>query len=89
MAQVTTILYGPARTAIQAGPAWVVTEFIDAWWRSGNAMDDRQFAVSVMLLTIIFGVIQALIENRVGSAIFRKVTPSVPVLDKSKGETSD
>ena len=64
------------RTAVQAGPAWVVTEFTDAWIYD---MNDRQFGALVALLLLIFAFIQPLVENYFGRALMRTPATSVPV----------
>lgn len=67
------------RTGVQAAPAWVLTEFIDAWFYD---MTDRQFGVLVLLLTMLIAWLQALVENHLGKAILRSVPPrKVPVID--------
>lgn len=63
----------PVRTAVQAAPAWVITEFVDAWLFD---MDERQFGVLVLLLTMLFAWIQAAIENAKGVGFLRSVPPT-------------
>lgn len=70
----------PARTAMQATPAWIITEFVDAWFYD---MNDRQFSVTVLALTMVFSSLHALIEDRVGKGILRRVpAPPAPVIDE-------
>jgi len=57
-----------ARTAIQAGPAWVVVENIDAFVYD---LSDRQFGALVALLLIVFSYVQVVIENYAGRALLR------------------
>jgi hypothetical protein len=71
----------PARTAIQATPAWIITEFVDAWFYD---MNDRQFGVLVLLLTTLFAWGQAAIENAKGAGFLRSVPPTkVAVTDST------
>lgn len=63
----------PARTAVQAAPAWMVTEFVDAWLYD---MSDRQFGALVALLTFLFAYGQVIIENKVGKGLLREVPPN-------------
>lgn len=75
----------PLRTAPQGGLAWAITEGIDAFlWD----MDDRQYGVLVVLLTMTVSFIQSTVENGLGKAFLRKVeTPPVetPVIDNEGG----
>ncbi len=64
------------RTVVQAGPAWIIIEFIDAGIYD---MTDRLFAASVLLLTMIFSFIMPLIENKLGRALMRTPATQVPV----------
>jgi hypothetical protein len=65
------------RTGVQATPAWILVEFIDAWFYD---MTDRQFSVAVLALLVAFAHLQALVENRTGKGFLRKVPPrTVPV----------
>lgn len=60
----------PIRTAIQASPAWAITECIDAFLYD---MSDRQFGALMGLLLVLFSWIQVLVENKVGAGLFRDV----------------
>lgn len=78
---VSEVLARPLRTAPQGGGAWAVTEFIDAFIHN---MDDRQYGILVVLLTIFFSYAQTAIENYKGKAFLRQVPPlKVPVVDKT------
>lgn len=80
MSNVTTVPSAVARTArtgIQAAPAWAVVEGIDAFFYDLN---DRQFGIAVILLTMLFSFIQNTIENGIGKGLFRLPTAETPVL---------
>lgn len=78
---VSTTLANPVRTGVQGGLAWGVTEFLDAF--NIVEMDDRQYGVSLLLLTIVFSFVQNLGENYLGVAFLRRVPePKQPVVDK-------
>lgn len=71
----------PVRTAVQATPAWAITEGIDAFlWD----MSDRQYGIAVILFTMLIGFVQNAIENGIGKAFLRdtRVT-DVPAVDTS------
>lgn len=69
----------PLRTAPQGGAAWAFTEGIDAFIYD---MNDRQYGISIVLLTMLFSFIQTAIENGIGKAFLRSVPPySTPVVD--------
>lgn len=69
----------PVRTAVQGGPAWVITEFVDAWFYD---MSDRQYGVLVLLLTMLIGYIQTAVENAKGKGFLRAVpSAKVPIAD--------
>lgn len=51
----------PTRTAVQGGVSYAVVDFVDAF--NIITMDDRQFGVSVILLTIVLSWLQVLVEN--------------------------
>lgn len=77
--QVSWAVAGPTRTLIQAGPSYAFVEFVDAFFYD---MTDRQYAALVVLLTLLLGFGQAVIENGLQKAILRKVPPTeVPVVD--------
>lgn len=76
---VSWAIAGPTRTLIQAAPAAAIVEFIESFFYD---LSDQQYASLVVILTMVFGYIQALIENSTGKAILRKVPPTeVPVVD--------
>lgn len=58
----------PLRTAPQGGLAWAITEGIDAFIVD---MNDRQYGILVVLLTIVVSFIQAVVENGIGKALLR------------------
>lgn len=74
----------PLRTAPQGGAAWALTEGIDAFlWD----MNDRQYGILVVLLTMVFSFIQVAIEDGISKAFLRNVTDTVPVVDDPTGPT--
>lgn len=76
---VSEVVARPIRTAAQATPAWIFTEFVDAWIYD---MSERQFAATVLLLTMAFSYGQAAIENAAGRGWLRAVPPkTVPVVE--------
>jgi len=76
--KVSDVVARPVRTATQAAPAWIITEFIDAWIYD---MDERQFGVLVLLLTMLIGGAQVAIENHFGKAFLRNIPePDAPVV---------
>ena len=79
---INEVVARPARTAAQAAPAWVITEFIDAFiWN----MDDRQYGAAVALLTMILSYGLAAYENYSGKGFLRRVPPKeVPVVDNKE-----
>ncbi len=84
MSQITEKVARPGRTLMQASPAFAVTEGIDAWVYD---MNDRQYGVTIILLTMLFSFIQTAYEDYKGRAVLRNVTPqgvpnvTVPVID--------
>lgn len=60
------------RTAVQATPAWIITEMLDAFLVD---MTERQYGVLVLFLTMVISWAQALIENRLGTGLLRAVPP--------------
>lgn len=76
---VSEVVARPIRTAAQATPSWILTEFVDAWIFD---MSERQFAATVLLLTMLFSYGQAAVENAAGRGFLRKVPPKkVPVVE--------
>lgn len=66
-----------ARTTMQAGPAWVIVEFVDAFFYD---MSDRQFGALVALLFIGLSYVQVVLENYAGRAFFRLPVTKAPVV---------
>lgn len=64
----------PARTAIQGTAAYAVVDFIDAFLRDLN---EHQFAAAVVLLTLVIGWAQVLVENGLGKGLFREPSGDV------------
>lgn len=76
---VSEVVARPIRTAAQATPSWIITEFVDAWIYD---MSERQFAATVLLLTMVAAYAQAAIENAAGRGWLRAVPPrTVPVVE--------
>ena len=74
----------PVRTAVQMTPSAVITEFVDAFFYD---MGDRQYVALFALLTLLFGFIQNVVENRSGKGFLRKVPPVVvPVVDDNNND---
>lgn len=72
----------PVRTAAQATPAWILTEMVDAFFYD---LADRQFAVLVLFLTLVFGWMQNAWENYRGQGLFlRKVPPRTVPVDQQR-----
>jgi hypothetical protein len=69
----------PARTAVQATPAFLITSFIDSTiWD----MNDETFGLVVLILTTVFSFVQTAIENSRGKGLMRNVPPKeAPVID--------
>lgn len=82
--RVSEALARPIRTGMQATPAWVITEGIDALvWD----MTDRQFGAVMGILTLVIGWVQVTVENAKGKAILRAVPPKqAPVIDPAGPE---
>ncbi len=84
MNQITEKAARPARTLMQASPAFATTEGIDAWLYD---MNDRQYGVTIILLTMLFSFFQTAYEDYKGRAVLRNVTPNgvpnvtVPIVD--------
>ncbi len=68
---VSTTVANPIRTGVQGGVAWGVTEFLDAFEIVN--MDERQYGVTLVLLTIVFSWLQNLVENYFGVGFLRKM----------------
>ena len=79
---VSTTVANPIRTGVQGGVAWGVTEFLDAY--GIVAMDERQYGVTLVLLTILFSFLQNLTENYFGKGFLRRVPePEQPIVDNN------
>jgi hypothetical protein len=77
---VSTSVANPIRTGVQGGLAWGVTEFLDAY--EIIAMDERQYGVTLVLLTIAFSALQNVAENFLGKGFLRNVPePEQKVID--------
>jgi hypothetical protein len=77
---VSTSVANPIRTGVQGGLAWGVTEFLDAF--EIIAMDERQYGVTLVLLTIAFSALQNVGENFLGKGFLRNVPePEQKVID--------
>lgn len=63
----------PVRTAVQSGPGWVLIELLEAY----NVYDftDRQYAVTLLVLTAVTSAIQNYVENRRGKGLFLRTVP--------------
>lgn len=59
----------PVRTGIQGGAAYAVVEGINAFHIMN--MDERQYAISVVLLTAVFAWLQVIVENFLGKGLLR------------------
>jgi hypothetical protein len=69
----------PVRGLVQMVPAGVVTEFVDAFIHD---LSEQQYAALFGLLTLVFGLVQVLIENYAGKGFLRRIPPTeVPVVD--------
>ena len=66
----------PIRTAVQIAPSAAITEFVDAFFWD---MTDRQYAALIVILTLAFGTIQAVVENSTGKAWWLRQIPPVEV----------
>lgn len=66
-----------ARTAMQATPAFIVTEFIDSFFLD---LSEKQYGALVGLLTLVFAFLQTATENKFGYALFRKFSHTPPAV---------
>lgn len=71
---VSTAIAAPIRTVVQGTPAWAITEFLDSF--GIVHMDERQFGVTVLLLTAVIAALQNLVENAQGRGFLRRVPPT-------------
>lgn len=74
--QVPISVANATRTGIQAVPAVVVVEFVDAWIYD---MSNTQAATLTALLMLLFAFIQPLVENYLGRGLMRTPAKEVPV----------
>lgn len=65
----------PARTAGQGGLAYAIVEVIDSF---GADFTTRQYGAILLLLTIVVGYLQIMVEDGLGKGLLRKV-PGPPV----------
>lgn len=64
----------PARTLIQSGPGWAVIELIESY--ELYDFTDRQYGITLLLLTALASFVQNRLENRRGKGFFlRNVGP--------------
>jgi len=84
--KVSEALARPARTAMQGSAGWVETEFIDAFI---HHLNEQQYGILVVVLTVISGWIQVAVENYLGKAVLRRMpAQSVPVADEAPKDLS-
>lgn len=77
--QVSESIARSGRTAIQATPAFLITELIDSF----HDLSDYQFGIVVLLLTAGISFVQTEVENYLGKAVLRSVPPTKsPVVDE-------
>lgn len=67
----------PARTAIQSGPGWAIVEIIEAF--EIYDFTDRQYGITLLVLTVITGYIQNALENSRGKAFWLRTVPPLEV----------
>ena len=80
---VTDKVARPVRTGAQGSVGWVLTEFIDAFFWD---MNDRQYGIAVILLTVVISWIQVLVENKSGKSFLRRIPEcTTPVVDNDGG----
>lgn len=75
----------PARTGVQATPAFLLVWLVDEnIWN----MNDETFTVMTILVTMLFSFIQTAIENLKGKAFLRNIPPaSAPITDTDETQT--
>lgn len=69
----------PTRTGVQGGAAYAVLEFLVAF--NLIALDGRQWAISMVVLTAVVSWLQNLAENRFGHGFLRAVPPTDEPVD--------
>lgn len=75
--RISSAVARPTRTALQATPALVLTEFVDAFVYDLN---EPQYGALVGLLTVVLGWLQTFTENKLGRGLLRDIPdPSDPV----------
>jgi hypothetical protein len=84
-ARVNAAVAAGARTSIQSGAGWAVTEALNAFHIVD--MDPRQYGISVLILTAVFSFLQNNVENGIGKAFLKKLPEggrkaTVPTRDK-------
>lgn len=67
----------PARTAIQSTPAFAVIEILEAF--EVYNFTDRQYGITLMVLTAIVSFVQNAAENSRGKAFFLRTVPPLEV----------
>lgn len=79
MSKISQSIARPARTAGQGGLAYAIVEVIDAF---GAGFTGRQYGALLLLLTIVVGALQVVVENRLGRALLRYIPPTdAPLVD--------
>lgn len=74
-ATVSEAVARPVRTAIQSGPGWAIIEIIEAY--EFYDFTDRQYGITLLILTVVAGYIQNALENRRGKGFFLRTVPPV------------
>lgn len=69
--KVSQVVARPIRTAVQGTPAYVIVYFLNVWHIP--SMNPEQFGGSVLFLTLLFSLLQPLIENKIGKGFLRTV----------------
>lgn len=83
MTRVPESIARPGRTASQGTLAFALVEVVDSF---GGDFTTRQYGALLLLLTIVIGFVQIVVENRLGGAILRRVPPTtVPAVDPPVG----
>lgn len=72
-ARVSQSVSRPTRTALQGSVAFGLTELLDSF--GIIAMDERQYAAVLLLLTLVLSFIQSATENHFGAGFLRDVPP--------------
>jgi hypothetical protein len=77
MSYVSESVARPVRTAVQSGPGWIIIETIEAY--ELYDFTDRQYAITLLLLTMLFSFLQNAYENHRGKGLFLRNVPPVEV----------